>query len=381
METIRDTDTAAQQRSGNSGLRKTAFALLIAAAAVFLGDAIVFRSGWYFRIAEPDTAQGMFERELRTERQRARDTRKQILVVGDSRAQAIRPRLAEEAARPWSLAFANVAVLGSTPRAWYYLLRELDPNANQYDALILGVDDYDDNNDYSRGESTAEVEMAAPALRLADLFTYPWSFSDPGYRRDAFLECFLKGSAYKRDLQELISHPRTRTKKTHDSRADYAQFMRQWIGAGWSMAGLEVDWHAHKLKFPDAADASTRDNLQQIVDHPNQKDNGWKAELRREWIGRIANHYRNSRTLLIFARLPHTPIPIPPELRAPPMRGMLRDLAITQSNVVLLDEHLFDHLERPEYFRDYTHTNAIGSTEVTRIIVEQLAPILAKGRS
>ena len=353
----------------------------MAAAALFIGDAIVFRSGWYFRIAEPETAQGTFERELRTERQRTRDARKQILVVGDSRAQAVRPRLAEEAARPWGLAFANVAVLGSTPRAWYYLLRELDPQANQYGALIIGVDDYDDNNDYSRGESTAEVEMPAPALRFADVFTYPWTFQDPGYKRDAILECLLKGSGYKKDLQEFISHPRERAQKARKSRADYAQFMWQWVGADWSMAGLEVDWHSHKLKFPDAADVSTRDNLQQIVDHPSESDDGWKAALRREWIGRIAKHYRDSRTLLIFARLPHTPIPIPTELRAPPIRGMLRDLANTQSNVILLDEHLFDHLERPEYFRDFTHTNAVGSAEVTRIIVDHLPAVLAKSRS
>jgi len=353
---------------------------MIAAAALFLADAIIFRSGWYFRIAEPDSAAGYFERELRTERMRARDGRKQFLVVGDSRSQAIRPQLAEDGSRQWGVAFGNVAVLGSTPRAWYYLLRDLDPKANLYDALIFGVDDYDDNNDYSRAESTAEVEMSAPALRLADILDYPWSFRDPLYRRDALLECLLKGSAYKRDLQELTSHLQARVRKARESRAAYAQFIRQWVGADWSMAGLEVDWHTHKIKFPDAADAPTRDNVQQIVDHPARADNGWKAELRREWIGRIAKHYRGSRTLLVFVRLPHTPIPIPPELRAPPVHGMLRDLAATQSNVILLDEHLFDHLERPEYFRDYTHTNAIGSTEVTRIVVEQIPAILERSK-
>ena len=109
--------------------RRSAIGLAMACCALFLADAAVFRSGLYFRIAETDSAAGYFEREMRVEIARPRDGRKQFLVVGDSRAQAIRPRLAEEASKQLGIAFANAAVLGSTPRGWYYLLRELDPHA------------------------------------------------------------------------------------------------------------------------------------------------------------------------------------------------------------------------------------------------------------
>ncbi|HEV2688776.1 MAG TPA: hypothetical protein VGV35_09485, partial [Bryobacteraceae bacterium] len=247
-----------------------------------------------------------------------------------------------------------------------------------YDAVIFGVDDFDDNNDNARGESTDEVEMPAAVLGLADLFDYPRTFRETGYRRDAFLECLLRGSAYKRDFQEFLSHPLERAKKARASRQNYAWFVSHYVGADWSLAGLKVDWAARKVKFPESTDAATRRVLQDRVANPVVSDDGWKAAMRREWLGRIAKKYRSSRTLLVFARLPNSPIPLPVERRPIPIRGMLRDLAARQKNVLLLDEHLFDHLERPEDFYDFTHLNAVGATAVTRVLVDQLPLILAR---
>ncbi|HEV2688779.1 MAG TPA: hypothetical protein VGV35_09500 [Bryobacteraceae bacterium] len=352
--------------------------LLLAGGMLFLADAAVFRSGLYFQIAEPDSAAAAFEREMRLERARERDHRKQILIVGDSRSQAIRPRLAEEGSKQFGTVFANVNVQGSTPRAWYYLLRALDPDANRYNVLVFGVDNYDDNDDNARSESTQEVEMPVSSLHLRDLFDYPWTFRGPGYRRDAFLEIVIEGSAYKRDLQELLLHPVERARKTAQSHESYGPYMWDYVGSERSLAGLEVDWAAGKLKFPESADAATRDILQVWVDNPAYPDTGSKAALRREWLGRIARHYRGSHTLLVFVRLPTTPIPLPADRQPAPIRGMLRDLAAQQSNVLLLDEHLCDGLERPEYFYDYMHLNAVGATEVTKILVDQLRMILGR---
>ncbi len=358
--------------------RRGAIGLAMACCALFLADAAVFRSGLYFRIVETDSAAGFFEREMRVELARPRDGRKQFLIVGDSRAQGLRPRLAEQASQHLGIAFANVAVLGSTPRGWYYLLRELDPHANRYHALIFGVDNFDDNNDNSRAESTAEVEMPVSSLHLGDLFDYPWTFREPGYRRDAFLECVLKGTAYKKDFQELLSHPLERARKAAASRRDYVRFMWDYDGADWSLAGLEVDWQTRTLKFPERVDDTTRAALLGRVKNPVQPDDGWKAAMRHEWLGRIAKHYKGSRTLLVFVRLPCTPIPLPSELQPVPIRGVLRDLGASQPNVMLLDEHLFDHLERPEYIRDYTHLNAAGAAAATKILAGQLPLILAR---
>ncbi|HYL75552.1 MAG TPA: hypothetical protein VEU96_15170 [Bryobacteraceae bacterium] len=358
--------------------RNGAIGLAMAGCLVFLGDAAVFRTGLYFLIEEPDTAASVFEREMRLELARRHDGRKQILIVGDSRAQCIRPRIAEEGLKQRETAFANVAVLGSSVRSWYYLLRELDPEANRYNAVVIGVDSFDDNNHSFRGESTAEVEMPVASLHVKDLFDYPWTYQRPAYRRDAFLECLLKGSAYKRDFMEFLSSPLDRMTRAVKSREHYGPFMWDYVGADWSMAGLEVDWAARKVKFPDAADAPTRDIMQDQVEHYDVPDDPAKTVFRREWLGRIARHYRGSRTILVFVRLLSTPIPPPAELQRTPLHGMLRDLPATQSNVLLLDEHLFDRLQHPEFFRDYTHLNAMGATEASKIFADQVPLILAR---
>jgi len=268
-------------------------------------------------------------------------------------------------------------VKGSTPRGWYYLLRELDPNANRYDAIVIGLDDYDDNDDYSRGESPSEVEMPVFSLHIWDVFDYPWTFRAPNYRRDAFWECILKGSAYKRDFQELLSHPFLRWRSAKKTRHDYAWFVAHYIGADWSLAGTHVDWNSRQIEFPNITDPTTRDVLQKrIRSSPEEKDEGWKADIRREWIGRIAEHYHSSHTLLIFLRLPSSPIPTPPSMRPVPLRGVVRDLATRLPNIALLNEHAFDYLERPENFYDYTHLNAVGARALTEKLVPQIEALL-----
>src|SRR6185295_17831779 len=98
-----------------------------------------------------------------------------------------------------------------------------------------GLDDFDDNNDNTKGESNDEVEMPVSSLHPSDLFDYPWTFQDAAYRRDAFFACFLKGSAYKRDLQEFLSHPVARAKKAARSRREYASFVSHYVGADESL--------------------------------------------------------------------------------------------------------------------------------------------------
>jgi len=357
--------------------RRGAVGLTIGSCLLLLLDAIVFRSGLYFRVADPESSAGYYEREIRTERQRRTDGRKQILIVGDSRAKAIRPHLAEEWAKPKEIDFANAAVDGSTPRAWFYLLRDLDPGMERYQAIVFGVDDFDDNDGVGPVESTQEVEMAVSSLGWRDLFDFPFTFQNKTFRRDAFLQCLLKGSAYKRDFQELLSHPVARWKRAAESRRKYAWFKGHYVGADWSLDGLEVDWASRKVKMPDVADVNTREEFRKRVENPIGEEMGWKAANRREWLTRIVRRYGRSSTLLVFMRLPSSPVPTPAELRAVPLRGMLRDLA-SRPNILLLDEHLMDALERPEYFYDFLHLNARGATAATKIFVEQLPPILAR---
>ena len=42
--------------------------------------------------------------------------------------------------------FRHAGVAGSDVRTWYYMLRDLDPTARRYRAIVFGVDDYEDED-------------------------------------------------------------------------------------------------------------------------------------------------------------------------------------------------------------------------------------------
>lgn len=352
--------------------------LAAACCVVFALDAAVFRTGWYQHVLEPQSFAGTFARAVRNERQRPVDGRKEILVAGDSRSLAIRPRIAEELTGRREFAFATVAVPGSSPRGWYYLLRDVDPEARRYTAILFGVEDYDDEDSAEEpAERLLDLQMAVGSLRLTDLFDFPFTFRGAQNERQAFLGCLLKGFAYKKDLQGFLAHPKHRWN-------DAAIYRERSVREDWNatgpisnLAGLKVDWAARKLTFPPGVDPLTRELLQRQVDHPSYPQTGLNAQFRRQWLTRIADRYRNSPTVLLFLRLPRSPIPRPEALAPNTQRGVLRELA-QRRNVMLADERVFESLESPELFHDQFHLNAEGWTRATRIAVEQLRLALAR---
>src|SRR5258708_6074040 len=119
-------------------------ALGLAFCALFLVDAALFRTSFYYsHIAEPYSFASNFDRTARNGRPRAIDGRKQILIVGDSRSLSLRPRIAESMVGR-EFAFGNAAVPATDARSWYYLLRGVDPGARRYFAILIGVSDCDD---------------------------------------------------------------------------------------------------------------------------------------------------------------------------------------------------------------------------------------------
>ena len=345
---------------------------------MFAIDAAVFRTGWYQHVLEPASFAGNFERAIRNERARTLDGRKQILVAGDSRSLSIRPRIAEELTGHTEFAFANVAVPGSSARGWYYLLRDIDPDARRYTVITFGVDDYDDEDGAEEpADRLLDLQMAVGSLRLADLFDFPFTFRGAQSRRQVFLACLLKGAAYKKDLQGFFAHPKHRWNDAAIWRERSAR--EDWAAKGpiESLAGLKVDWAAKKLTFPPGVSATTRELLQRQADTPSYPQIGLSAQFRREWLTRTADRYRNSPTVLLFLRLPRSPIPRPEALAPVKQRGVIRELA-ERRNVMLGDEHAFEPLESPELFSDQFHLNAEGWNRATRIAVEQLHQALTR---
>ena len=97
-------------------------------------------------IVEPDSSTGRFELVLRREQLApARYGPNLILTIGDSRF-AYYPRESNRLKAETGFSFRHAGVAGTDVRAGYYMVRDLDPTRRRYRAVVIGVDDYDDED-------------------------------------------------------------------------------------------------------------------------------------------------------------------------------------------------------------------------------------------
>jgi len=107
----------------------------------FALDGLVFRTGYYNAVLEPDSTAGFLETNISLEQHRATQDDNEVIAIGDSRI-PLKPRVANVAGTDYR--FFTIAVPGTSPRCWYYMLREVDPQARRYAAIVIPLDTYDD---------------------------------------------------------------------------------------------------------------------------------------------------------------------------------------------------------------------------------------------
>ena len=108
------------------------FASVVAFAAI---EGAVFHTGLYPWILNPDASTGDLETILRDERERPKDG-PQVLGIGDSRMLLL-PRISNQHTPETGYTFGTIATAGASPRSWYYMLRDTDPTARLYRAIVI----------------------------------------------------------------------------------------------------------------------------------------------------------------------------------------------------------------------------------------------------
>jgi hypothetical protein len=141
---------------------------------------------------------------------------------------------------------------------------------------------------------------------------------------------------------------------------------------------LEIDWQHNVAHYPASFTAEQRKLVQDVLFGPKPPDAGVLTAYLRRWYGRIIDHYRGSGTKLIFLRVPRAP-QAPPE-PPPKLNSAIRQIA-SQPDVVVLDEHLFDQLERTDLFADPMHLNGEGMNRFSRILATEVQRVLGPPKS
>ncbi len=350
---------------------------------LFALDAVAFRTPYYPRYLQPDSSTGLFEWILWRERVYAATAPGNVIItVGDSRL-AYAPKLCNAIEPETGYLVRSGGVAGSDARAWYYMLRALDPSANRYRAVVIGLNTYSDEDAFFEPDDDIRaLHFTINQLRLSDVVPFALSFHSPATRWEAFRGAILKGRVYQADFLEFLDNPRHRIRTVRFNRTGFETWTYDYLGMERDMTGLSIDWDTFQVHLPPHVDPGELGSVTAIVASPPAPQTGRLAAFRRLWLGRIVDRYRNSRTKIVFVRLARGPLVRPERLRpndyAP---SSIHELA-ARPNVLLADPEAFDSLEHPELFADGLHLNkpgvALFSPMLARTVAKLLGPPPAK---
>lgn len=329
----------------------------IALAVFFLIDAAIFRSGWYLAYLEPDSSAGGLELRLLWLRRSAPSKIPEVAMIGDSRmAEGFSVLIARQASGP-GIRFRNMAVPGSTPRVWYYQLRDGDPDRNRFAAVVIGLDRYaDEDGAENPADRSIDPNYLAGRLRLTDCFGFAASFDSPDLRRSAASGCVLKGLALRRDVEALLENPADRFRRARLWRNNGNGYIETYGGKAETLTGLTMDWQTNTMHPPPGLQPWQTATLNAMLLTPPQPQTGALTRYRERWLGDLVALYAGSRTRIIFVEMPRGPVPMRDS--AVPARTL--DRLARQRQVSILPAETFRDLEHPEVFADGLHLNRSG---------------------
>src|SRR5262249_40540108 len=130
-----------------------------------------------------------------------------VVTLGDSRF-AYSPRLANQRSFHNGYVFRHAGLGGTNPRTWFYMMRDLDPTADHYRALVIGLPSLDDDDEpVNPSNDGRDLHYVAVRLRLADTLDFARSFEDTRLRWIALRGGIFKGFVLQRDIQEFLAAP------------------------------------------------------------------------------------------------------------------------------------------------------------------------------
>jgi hypothetical protein len=349
------------------------FTLLLTVCGFWAVEFAIFHTDVYYTILRYDSSTGSVETLIRNERKRARKSPHQVLAIGDSRMGFL-PRYANELETGYE--FGTIALGGATPRDWYYMLRGADPSADRYSAILLGIDDYEDVEiEEDSSVRAADLYYLIGQLKYSDIAEFAGSYRhDPQLESAAVRGIVLKGLVYKRDFQDFLLHPASRIQLARLARKDSYQWYYTYVGPNQSLDGVTVDFVNRTVTVPPGFTDAQKTMYEFRFLAPRTPERGVRTAYLHHWLGKIYEHYRGSKTRIIFLHLPRGPF-VRPDQPALNPRSSVRELA-ARPGVILLPEHLFDSIERPGLFIDQMHMNGPGCAEFSRILAREVSHTL-----
>jgi hypothetical protein len=350
------------------------FLLLVAA------DALLFRTGVYFRYLEPESTAGTTTNNLSLFDHDYRNDAKNVLVIGDSRVgEGFSPSAANKVGRIHGVNFVRIGMPSSTPRVWNYFLKRVDRESQPLAAVVLMTTSLRDG-DYieNMNDRVLDISYTMPLLRLADIPEFVWSFHGHDARMRALLAVALPGLAMQTDLHAFLASPVTRVEKARLWKRYYPEWMNGYLGRTERIpdvapSALSAPSFDPSLVPPDVAKPLSEYLRNMRAPRPPHLTEEMK-EYRSLWYGRIAERYRSRNVPVFVYQMPRGPFH--KELVGDqPAEGALLELEGAHK-LVLVDSVPFVDLEQPQYFFDFLHLNAVGRLAFSQRLAEIVTPLV-----
>ncbi len=347
----------------NLKIRGSALALFLGVAvaamlAAFCLDAAVFRSGLYKLVVSPDSSAGSTQQMIRIERARALPNPRRVLVLGNSQqAEGFSARIARQVLAGERIDIVNAGVPGLSTRAWFYLVRDLDPDAKRYNVIAIPFADYADLDfDDLQAGHVQDLNFLVGSLRLPDVWEFAESFPEKdrwGIVRGAIFE----GLTYREDVRDFLRAPRQRWAATSADREHGAGWLDDYKGMDKSLEGMTYDPASGTLNFAPGTPAETERFVRDRLNRRKMAVGGSQRAYLRRWLGKIAERYRGKDVRFVLFRMPQYPVHVKsPE---PDANSVVNEWK-RDPRTIVIPENEFDWLEEPKYAADGVHLNATG---------------------
>jgi hypothetical protein len=341
--------------------------------AAFFAEAAIYRRGWYFQYVEPASSAGSVELQIYWLKHFRKRAHPEVLVVGDSRITEGFSAPQASAASGGRFAFWNTGIPGSSPRIWYYLLRDADPTRRRFRAIAIALDFYNDEDQYdNQAGHLQDLNYLVARLRAGDISDFAASMPAFDDRRDAFIGATLKGTVLAQDARLFLDNIPDRIARANAAREKGLYYFENYDGRKENLQGLTVDYAARQIHYPPGLDDHTRKTILDALLPDLPRNTGETTRYRKLWLGRILDMYRDSPTRIVFFECARGPLP-QPERRGP---QAFLDGIRNRPNVVILDQKAFRDFESPELFVDGHHYNAKGRELFTTRLTQLLSGVL-----
>lgn len=331
----------------------------------------------YMQYLEPESTGGTLVHAERIVEAEYVPGKANVLVIGDSRiGEGFSRRIANSVAQDSHVNFVRLALSGTTPRVWYYVLRHIDPDRNRFVGVYLMVSSLADDDADKLADWDLDNAYLRPILGWKDFFDYPNSFSDKKLAQKARREIAFAGGAIRDDVAAFLGSPVARIEKVALWRRNYPEWLNIYDGRRESVPlATELDRPPEQIGLTPRLHRELKACLEatRIKASAPPRTTHESFMYRSRWFGALLDDYRKTAVDIGIFPVPrgpyHKAFEIPWRLS-----GSLEQLQ-HKARLRLVAPEIAMELERPAYFFDSLHLNAKGRIEFTGKLATAIAAI------